>query len=221
MSAVPCAAAERLRGLYAVTPEESDTALLAAKLRAALAGGVRVVQYRNKSQDRQLRREQAAALLELCKASGAAFIINDDLELALAVGADGVHLGRDDGDIAAARQALGPARLLGASCYNRLELARRALVQGADHVAFGSVFASPTKPDAERAAPVLFTEARRQFDAPLVAIGGITVANAAEVIAAGADSIAVISALFDAPRIEDRAREFTALFNSSINRPIS
>jgi len=214
MSVLPPAGAVRLRGLYAITPDEPDTAVLVEKLRAALAGGARVVQYRNKSTDTRLRHAQAAAMLALCRQSGAAFIVNDDLALALEIDADGLHLGRDDGDIAAARHALGHARLLGASCYNRLELAQRALAQGADHVAFGSVFSSPTKPDAARAALSLFTEARRKFDAPLIAIGGITVDNAGEVIAAGADAIAVISALFDAPRIEARAREFATLFNS-------
>ena len=214
MSILPSASAGRLRGLYAITPDEPDSAVLAEKLRAALAGGARVVQYRNKTTDKPLRRTQAVALLSLCRAAGATFIVNDDLALALEINADGLHLGRDDGNISAARHALGPARLLGASCYNRLELAQRALEQGADHVAFGSVFASPTKPGAARAPLTLFAEARRQFDAPLIAIGGITVDNAREVITAGADAIAVISALFNAPRIEDRAREFATLFNS-------
>jgi len=212
MSAVPAARTADLRGLYAITPEEEDTALLLRKLGAALAGGARVVQYRNKSSDRILRREQAAGMLAQCRRWQALLIINDDIELALAIGADGVHLGRDDGDIAAARLALGPERLLGASCYNRLELAAGAIAQGADHVAFGSVFASPTKPGAKRAPLTLFSQAR-SFEAPLVAIGGITVDNASDVIAAGADAIAVISALFEAPDIEARAREFAALFN--------
>ena len=213
MSVLPPPGAGRLRGLYAITPDEPDTAVLVEKLRAALAGGACVVQYRNKSTDKALRSGQAAALLALCREAGATFIVNDDLALALAIGADGLHLGRDDGDIAAARRALGPARLLGASCYNRLELARHALEQGADHLAFGSVFASPTKPGAVRAPLTLFAEAR-SLGLPLVAIGGITAENAPQVIAAGADAIAVISALFDAPRIEARARQFATLFNS-------
>ena len=213
MSVPSSATAARLRGLYAITPDEADSDVLIAKLRAALAGGARVVQYRNKSTDQALRRAQAGALFALCREAGASFIVNDDLELALAIAADGLHLGRDDGDIAAARRALGPSRLLGASCYNRLELAQRALQQGADHVAFGSVFASPTKPGAVRAPLTLFAEARR-LGVPLIAIGGITLENAPQVITAGADAIAVISALFDAPRIEERAREFATLFNS-------
>ena len=204
----------RLCGLYAITPDEPDSLVLEAKVRAALAGGARIVQYRNKSTDNSLRRAQAVALCALCRAAGATFIINDDLALALEIDADGVHLGRDDGNIAAARQALGHARLLGASCYDRLDLAQRALEEGADHIAFGSVFASPTKPGAARASLTLFGQARRKWDAPLIAIGGITVDNAREVVAAGADAIAVISALFDAPHIEARARQFATLFNS-------
>ena len=206
-------AAARLQGLYAITPDSSDTALLTRQVQAALAGGAHVLQYRNKSTDRALRLEQAGALLGLCRAAGASFIINDDLALALEIGADGLHLGRDDGDIAAARRALGPARLLGASCYNRLELAAPALAQGADHIAFGSVFVSPTKPGAVRAPLSLFSAAR-SLGVPLIAIGGITVENAPQVIGAGADAIAVISALFDAPDVAARAHEFNALFKS-------
>jgi thiamine-phosphate pyrophosphorylase len=213
-SALQPATTGRLRGLYAITPDEADSVVLEAKVRAALAGGARIVQYRNKFTDKPLRHAQALALRALCRAAGAAFIINDDLALALAIDADGVHLGRDDGDIAAARQALGPVRLLGASCYDRLDLAQRALELGADHIAFGSVFSSPTKPGAVRASLTLFGRARRQWDAPLIAIGGITADNAREVVAAGADAIAVISALFDAPHIEARARQFATLFNS-------
>ena len=205
--------AARVRGLYAITPDTTDAATLTRQVRAALAGGARVVQYRNKSRDSALRRAQAAELLALCKAADATFIVNDDVELALACGAHGVHLGRDDGDLAAARRALGPQRLLGASCYNRPDLAGQALAQGADHVAFGSVFASPTKPGAVRAELSLFSQARIP-GVPCVAIGGITVENAPSVIAAGADAIAVISALFDAPDIEARAREFAALFGT-------
>ncbi|MFM9970563.1 MAG: thiamine phosphate synthase, partial [Burkholderiales bacterium] len=187
---------------------------LLERVAAALQGGARVLQYRDKSSDAARRREQAAALAQLCHASKAALIINDDVALALAIGADGVHLGEDDGDIAAARSALGPNRLLGASCYNQIDLAQKALALGADHIAFGSVFASPTKPGARRAPLALFAEARRTFDAPIVAIGGISVANAKEVITAGAHAIAVISDLFDAPQIDSQARQFAALFDS-------
>lgn len=205
--------APRIQGLYAITPAMDDTEALVAKVRLALAGGARVVQYRNKVKHAALRREQASALLAQCRKAGVPFIINDDVDLALAAGADGVHLGRDDGDLRAARRALGPHRLLGASCYDRIELAQGALDEGADHVAFGSVFGSPTKPNAVRAPLGLFSAARRQFAVPLVAIGGITPANAGAVIDAGADAIAVISALFEAADIEAEARRFAALFH--------
>jgi thiamine-phosphate pyrophosphorylase len=200
------------RGLYALTPDEPDTGALVAAVRAAIAGGAAAVQYRNKGADDGLRRAQAAALAALCREAGVPLIVNDGVELALAVDAAGAHLGRDDGDLAAARRRLGPQRLLGASCYDRLERAAEAVAAGADHVAFGSVFASPTKPAAVRAPLTLFAAAKRRLGVPVVAIGGITLANAADVIAAGADAIAVITALFAADDVAARARAFTALF---------
>jgi thiamine-phosphate pyrophosphorylase len=202
-----------IRGLYAITPEEKRTSVLVDKVRRAIAGGARLVQYRNKTADSNLRKEHVQMLLPICRAASTALIINDDVQLALATGADGVHLGREDGDIAAARKQLGPKLLLGASCYDRLELARSALAAGADHLAFGSVFGSSTKPGAVRASHALFGQARA-LGVPLVAIGGITPDNAREVIDAGADAIAVISALFDAPDIEAEARRFSALFKT-------
>ncbi len=200
------------RGLYALTPDEPDTAALVAAVRAAVAGGAAAVQYRSKRADAALRRAQAAALAALCREARVPLIVNDDLELALEVDAAGVHLGRDDGDLAAARRRLLPGKLLGASCYDRLDRAARAVAAGADYVAFGSVFASPTKPAAVRAPLALFGTAKRRLDVPLVAIGGITLANAREVVEAGADAIAVITALFEADDIAARARGFTALF---------
>ena len=200
-----------IRGLYAITPDETDTARLVAKVRQALAGGAGVLQYRNKKASGDLARTQVEALLPPCRAARVPLIVNDDLALALATGADGVHLGRDDGELARARAALGPDRLLGASCYDQLALARKAVASGADHVAFGSVFGSTTKPGAVRASHALFGEARG-LNVPRVAIGGITPENAAQVITAGADAVAVISALFDARDIEAQARQFAALF---------
>lgn len=172
------------------------------------------MQYRNKAAAAQLRREQASALCALCRAHGASLIINDDLELALAVDAHGLHLGSEDGSIAAARVRLGPHKLLGASCYSRLENAERAIAEGADHIAFGAFFVSGVKPGAARAAPALLSAAKRRFKVPVVAIGGITHTNAPQLIDAGADSIAVISALFSAPDIAHAAREFNALFKA-------
>jgi len=200
------------RGLYAVTPDELDTVKLVRKVRMALAGGARTVQYRNKSADAALRREQAAALLAVCRAARVPLIINDDLDLAAALEADGLHLGRDDLPVAAARKRLSKGTLVGASCYDRLDLAVSARSAGADYVAFGSAFSSTTKPGATRAPLSLYRDAKARLDCPVVAIGGITSENARAVIEAGADAIAVISALFDARDIERSAREFASLF---------
>lgn len=200
------------RGLYAITPDETDTERLLALVQAALQGGAAIVQYRNKQADSALRREQALALLPLCRRAGAPLIVNDDLDIAVAIDADGLHLGADDGDLAAARAALGPGKLLGASCYDRLELAIEARDRGADHVAFGAVFPSSTKPGAVRAPLTLFGQAPSAVGLPAVAIGGINLENAPAVVAAGAHAIAVISALFDAPDVEQQARAFAALY---------
>lgn len=215
-------AATRVRGLYAITPSTHDTASLLTRARAALAGGARVLQYRDKSDDAQLRREQARALLALCREAGATFIVNDDLSLAIDVDADGVHLGEHDGELAAARRALGPNKLLGASCYNDLALGQRALAQGADHIAFGAAYTSSTKPGARRA-PLDLYKSASTLGAPVVAIGGITPDNAPPLIDAGVAAIAVISALFDAPDVRGAARQFAVLFddrhpNNSTNR---
>jgi thiamine-phosphate pyrophosphorylase len=202
----------RIAGLYAITPDLADTDDLLYRVRAALAGGARVLQYRNKSASTQLRLTQARALQALCAARGVPLIINDHLDLALAVDAAGLHLGGEDGDIAAARARLGPDKLLGVSCYDRLELVEAALAAGADHVAFGSFFASGVKPDAVRPPLDLIGRARQRFTVPLVGIGGITAANAPQLITAGISAIAVISAVFSAPDIEAAAREFQSLF---------
>lgn len=203
---------ERIAGLYAVTPDEPDTEAMARKVCQALAGGARVVQYRNKSANAALRRAQATTLLGVCRKAGVPLIINDDLELALSIGADGMHLGRDDGDLAAARAKLGKEKLLGASCYDRLDLALFAREHGADYVAFGSAFPSSTKPAAVRAPLTLYGAAKARIGLPVVAIGGITHENAREVIAAGADAVAVISALFDTPDVKAAALGFRECF---------
>jgi thiamine-phosphate pyrophosphorylase len=188
-----------IRGLYAVTPDTVNTAWLCDRLESILGGGARLVQYRNKTGEPALRLEQARAVRRLTRSLGALLIINDSVELAAEVSADGVHLGRDDQAVAAARRLLGAEMLIGASCYNQLERAEDALAAGADYVAFGSAFPSPTKPAAVRASPALFVEAKRRLRCPVVAIGGIDPENAAGLVAAGVDALAVISALFDAP----------------------
>lgn len=203
-----------IRGLYAITPDEIDTGKLVRKVRQALAGGARMVQYRNKAADAMVRREQGAALLALCRAADVPLIVNDDVDLAASLGADGLHIGREDVSIAEARTRLGRDKLLGASCYDQLDLAVRACGAGADYVAFGSTFPSATKPGATRAPLTLFREAKARLTCPVVAIGGITTENARAVIEAGADAVAVISALFDAPEVGRCAREFANLFNA-------
>ncbi len=202
----------KLAGLYAITPDEPRTDILTRKVGLALRGGASAVQYRNKTAAPELRLEQARALAGLCRAAGVAFIVNDDLELALQLDADGAHLGADDGDLAEARRRLGQERLLGASCYDRIELAEVAVHAGVDYLAFGSVFSSSTKPGAVRAPLTIFAEARRRFALPLVAIGGITLQNAPQAFAAGADAVAVISAVFDAADVAAGAAGFTRLY---------
>ncbi len=202
-----------LRGLYAITPECADTGRLVELVGAALAGGARLVQYRSKSQNEALRLEQAIALRELCRRFSVPLIMNDGLDLALRSGADGVHIGRDDGTIAEARRRLGAAAIIGVSCYDRLDLAHDAETAGADYVAFGSFFASSIKPGAPRPPVDLITRARRTLRTPIVAIGGITRDNGGALIAAGADMIAVINGIFSAPDVQRCARELQALFD--------
>ncbi|MBX3664793.1 MAG: thiamine phosphate synthase [Burkholderiales bacterium] len=201
-------------GLYAITPDLADTGELLRRVRAALAGGIRVLQYRNKTAAPALRSAQAHALQALCSDAGVPLIINDHLDLALECGAAGLHLGSDDGDIAAARAKLGPHRLLGASCYDRIELAEAAVAAGADHVAFGSFFPSTIKPGAVRTAPELLARAKKRLAVPVVAIGGITLRNAPPLLAAGADALAVISAVFAAENIATAARNFQTLLET-------
>jgi thiamine-phosphate pyrophosphorylase len=201
-------------GVYAITPESGDTDRLLAQVEAALLGGVAAVQYRDKSGDVARRHEQASELVALCRRFGAPLIVNDDLRLADLCGADGVHLGRDDGSLREARIILGRGKFIGASCYQSLDLALAAQAAGADYVAFGSFFASPTKPAAPRASLDLLREAAPVIHVPLVAIGGITPANAAQLLDAGADSLAVLSALFDAPDIRTAARALNQLFET-------
>jgi thiamine-phosphate pyrophosphorylase len=206
-----------MSGLYALTPEIADTAALTERVAAALAGGASAVQYRNKTASARVKLEQALALRELCADCGATLIVNDDLELAAAAGADGVHLGRDDASVAVARERLGPSALIGASCYDSLACAEAAIHAGADHIAFGSFFVSKVKPHARRAQLSLLTAARARWSVGIVAIGGITPGNAGPLLAAGADALAVISALFDTPDVDGiaaAARDFAALFAS-------
>ena len=204
---------QAVRGLYAVTPDETDTAELLCKVRQALLGGARVLQYRNKSATATLREEQARALRELTHEFSVPLIINDDARLAQQIGADGVHLGSEDGSVAAARAVLGGSKIIGVSCYNRAILAHEAVRQGADYVAFGAFFSSSVKPDAVAADTELLRRARAELNVPLVAIGGITALNGVRLLQAGADALAVISAVFVARDIQVAAQDFSKLFS--------
>lgn len=208
------AAAGRFRGLYAITPEGEEGAALAASVADALAGGAAMVQYRAKHAQGERASADARALAGLCRAAGVPLIVNDSLELARAAGADGVHLGRDDLDVAHARAAW-PAGIIGASCYDDPERARAAARAGADYVAIGSVFPSTTKPGARRAPLASLAAARRASGLPVVAIGGITLANAPLAIEAGADMVAAIAAVFAAPDVRAASRAFARLFTTA------
>ncbi|NKN34361.1 thiamine phosphate synthase [Marichromatium bheemlicum] len=205
---------QALRGLYAITPTTTAPRALTACVAEAIAGGARLIQYRDKGAHAHAhaREQQARALLACCRAGGARLIINDDIALAARIAADGVHLGREDGDPRAARALLGAQAIIGVSCYDDLERAHQAAAAGASYVAFGSFFASPTKPAAVRATPALLTAARREIPLPRVAIGGITPQNGGLLIAAGADMLAVVSGVFTAPDIGAAARAYTSLF---------
>lgn len=186
------------RGLYLITPDERDTARLLVRVAPLLSAGATWLQYRQKTADATLRHEQAVALQALCADAGVPLIVNDDVALARAVGAAGVHLGEDDGDIATARALLGPQAIVGASCYDELARAQRAVAAGAGYVAFGAFFPTQSKVTTRRAAPALLAQAA-MLGVPRVAIGGITPDNMGPLVAAGADLVAVIGGVFDAP----------------------
>lgn len=203
----------QLSGLYAITDGSLTGGTdMVAQVRAAISGGARIVQYRDKSTDSVRRRQEATALQTLCQAADVPLIINDDVALAAAVGAKGVHLGRDDPALAGARERLGPHAIIGVSCYDQYSLAESAKQAGADYVAFGSFHPSTTKPEAVRADPVLLRRARRELGLPTVAIGGISPENGRALITAGADMLAIISGLFAQPDIRAAARAYAALF---------
>jgi thiamine-phosphate pyrophosphorylase len=206
------AANSRLHGLYGISSDSIQPERMLQQIEAALRGGMRILQLRNKQLVTPAIEQQARAMAQLCRDYDALFIVNDDVQLANKVHADGVHLGKDDEQLAAAREALGTKAIIGVSCYNQLSLARQAASQGADYVAFGRFFASQTKPDTVQARLSLLTQAKQQLDIPIVAIGGITADNGAQLVQHGADALAVINALFDVPDSENAARELAALF---------
>lgn len=200
------------RGLYAITDgPRADLLDVGAR---ALAGGACVLQYRDKTTNAARRHAEAVALRRLCDAHAVPLIINDDVRLAAEAGAAGVHLGCSDGDVAAARAVLGDGAIIGVSCYASLELARAAATAGADYVAFGAFFPSPTKPQAARASIDLLRRSAK-LGVPRVAIGGITPDNAPALVEAGADFLAVISAVFAAPDVRAAAQRFARLYPSN------
>ncbi len=202
-----------LSGLYAITDSQMGAERdLPQLVEQALKGGAKIVQYRDKSTDHDRRLADASRLLDLCQRHSACFIINDDVELAAAVAADGVHLGRDDPDIESARRRLGEQAIIGVSCYNRLDLATAAQDAGVDYVAFGRFFPSSTKPQAVEAEIELLIQAKQALHIPIVAIGGITPENGAPLIDAGADMLAVIHGLFGQSDVRAAAEQFNQQF---------
>lgn len=203
----------QLTGLYAITSQPQDSVQLIDQVTKALAGGTRIVQYRDKSSDHVRRMNEAQALLKLCHQHQVPLIINDDIELATRIHADGIHLGQQDANLSDARKKLGEHCIIGISCYNDFSLAQQAAENGADYIAFGAFFPSGTKPSALAASPDLLLRAQKELAIPVVAIGGITLHNAAPLLKAGADMLAVIQGLFAEPDIQSTAKAFSTLFD--------
>jgi len=204
-----------ISGLYVITPDIANTDLLVKKVEAALQGGASILQYRNKQANHKLQTQQARAILPLCIQYQVPLIINDSVKLCLTLDADGVHLGADDGNLTEVKAKLGKDKILGASCYNRFDLAVQAKQAGVDYVAFGACFTSSTKPNAPVASLDLFTRVKSELKIPTVAIGGITLENAVLAIQAGASAIAVINAIFNVDDVKSTCFQFSELFNKS------
>lgn len=202
-----------LKGLYAITDGSTGDELY-AKVEQALQGGIRILQYRDKTADTQRRLAEAKTLREYCQRFHVPLIINDDVQLAIASQADGVHLGNEDGSFLEARKLLGDERIIGVSCYNDIQLAQQAEELGADYVAFGSFFPSPTKPNAPRANAETLRQAKAQLASPICCIGGITLDNAPLLIDQKPDMLAVISAIFAKENITKSTQRFTQLFDT-------
>lgn len=198
----------RLSGLYVITAAETTVEDVASAIR----GGASIVQYRDKSNDVSKRFGEASAIRKLCAEKGVLFIVNDDVELAASVDADGVHVGREDAACSRARERLGDRAIIGVSCYNEYARAEAAAGAGASYIAFGAFFGSPTKPEAPRATTDLVVRAKEALSLPVVAIGGITPQNGASLVTAGADMLAVITAVFSQPDIAGASRQFSDLF---------
>jgi thiamine-phosphate pyrophosphorylase len=203
-----------MKGLYIVTPDWDDTEALLGSTEAALRGGAVMVQYRHKTASPEKRLKQAQALLALCRRYQRPFIINDHVQLAMELDADGIHVGGTDASVAEVRAALGPGKIVGASCYGDLELARKAYREGASHVAFGGFYPSRVKKYAVTTSPDIIARSKAEIPLPVVVIGGMTIENSASLVAAGADMVAAISSVYMAAQPEDAARGFGALWSS-------
>ncbi len=203
----------KVLGLYAITPDMDDTDELCRIVEMAIKGGVKIVQYRNKSAKSRLQITQSSRLLEICREYQIPLVINDNVKLCLALDADGVHIGISDGNLAEIKNRIGDNKILGASCYNSLEIARKAVEEGADYIAFGSCFSSITKPHAPSVDLNLFKDAKC-FGVPIVGIGGITLDNVSQVKEAGADSVAVITSLWNSADINMTAKQFSNLLSN-------
>lgn len=206
----------KLRGLYAITDAHLQGAGLARQVEQAILGGARLIQYRDKSDQHVRRRREATQILTVCRKHQVPLLINDDIQLAAEIGADGAHIGQDDADYAQARQLLGANAIIGVSCYNQLPLAMQAARSGADYVAFGRFYASTSKPHAVQADINLLRQARQQLHCPIVAIGGIHAQNGRYLLDAGADMLAVIQAVFGAADVRDAARAMSDLFDQAV-----
>jgi len=202
------------QGLYAIADSRFKGDDIAQQVLEAVQGGARVIQYRDKSDDAALRLKEAAAIAEVCKTNNVIFIVNDDIELAKAVNADGVHLGHTDASFDKARDILGDAAAIGVSCYADIERAKAAQTMGASYVAFGRFFSSSTKPNAPAVSLDVLVEAKKQLNVPVVAIGGITQDNGAPLINSGADMLAVVNGVFGAPDITLAAQSICNLFDA-------
>ena len=202
-----------IKGLYAITPDSADLNTLIRKTQLAIEGGAFMVQYRSKIHDRDVKMQQCAAILRLCREYDVPCIVNDDVEMCRFLEADGVHLGKNDDNIAEVRHILGEDSIIGSSCYDQLDRAKQAQKEGASYVAFGAVFPTPTKPNAPRATLELLREAKREIQIPIVAIGGITMNNAHDVIKTGIDAIAVITSLYESNSIKETAETFSQMFH--------
>ena len=205
-----------IKGLYAITPDSADLNTLIQKTQWAIEGGAFMVQYRSKMLNRDVKMQQCAAILRLCREYEIPCIVNDDVDMCRILEADGVHLGEKDDNIAEVRHILGENAIIGSSCYDQLDRAKSAQKEGASYVAFGAMFPTSTKPNAPRATLALLKEAKREIQIPIVAIGGITVNNAHDVIKTGIDAIAVITSLYEAKSIKETAETFAKMFHEKI-----